>query len=144
LKDEDKELQREIAREVLGDFSKKDDELLEKKHEKYAEILENTFESVAPKGFTDLAAVPANSIKAFAKEADETEFAQGVMIYIEERQNGKSFDVIYSSPPEELIYGGLKGVSMSVNAKYPKALLYSKYEESYQRYLLAKELGRLD
>ncbi|KUK99205.1 MAG: hypothetical protein XE08_0173, partial [Parcubacteria bacterium 32_520] len=28
--------------------------------------------------------------------------------------------------------------------EYPKALLFSKYEESYQRYMIAKELGRVD
>jgi len=42
-----------------------------------------------------------------------------------------------------LIYGGIGGgVALGLNIDYPKALLFSKYEEAYQRYKIAKELGR--
>ena len=84
------------------------------------------------------------SVKEFAKEADETEFAQGVMIYIAERKANRTPEQIFEEPPEELQGegGGLNTVSASFVNKYPKALLFSKYEESYQRYLIAKSLDR--
>jgi len=89
--------------------------------------------------------VPADSIKEFAKEAKETEFTEGVMIYIKEREAGSTINQLYQNTPEELIYGGIGGgVATGLNVEYPKALLFSKYEESYQRYMIAKELGIVD
>ncbi len=35
-----------------------------------------------------------------------------------------------------------RGVSFAIVNKYAKAVIYARFEESYQRYLLAKEFGR--
>lgn len=142
LEDKDKELQREVGREV---FKTLKDDKVEKIEEKYAEIVGDIASSFLPKQVKDLATVPADSIKEFAKEAKETEFAEGVMIYIKEREAGSTINQLYQNTPEELIYGGIGGgVATGLNVEYPKALLFSKYEESYQRYMIAKELGRVD
>ncbi|MDD2757261.1 MAG: hypothetical protein PHV29_01475, partial [Candidatus Pacebacteria bacterium] len=138
--DKDKELQREVGREV---FRTLQDDKVEKIEEKYAEIVGDIASSFLPKQVKDLATVPSDSIKKFAKEAKETEFSEGVMIYIKEREAGTTKNQIYQNTPEELIYGGIGGgVAASLNVEYPKALLFSKYEEAYQRYMIAKELGR--
>lgn len=140
LADKDKELQREVGREV---FRTLQDDKVEKIEEKYAEIVGDIASSFLPKQVKDLATVPSDSIKKFAKEAKETEFAEGVMIYIKEREAGTTKNQIYQNTPEELIYGGIgRGVAASLNVEYSKALLFSKYEEAYQRYMIAKELGR--
>jgi len=140
LADKDKELQREVGREV---FRTLQDDKVEKIEEKYTEIVGDIASSFLPKQVKDLATVPSDSIKKFAKEAKETEFAEGVMIYIKEREAGTTKNQIYQNTPEELIYGGIGGgVAASLNVEYPKALLFSKYEEAYQRYMIAKELGR--
>ncbi len=140
LADKDKELQREVSREV---FKTLKDDKVEKIEEKYADIVGDIASSFLPKQVKDLVKVPANSIKEFAKEAKETEFAEGVMIYIKEREEGTTRDQLYQNTPEELIYGGIgRGVAVGLNIEYPKALLFSKYEEAYQRYKIARELGR--
>jgi hypothetical protein len=138
FKDEDRQLKREVSNSVLEEFKKegKNDEF-----DKYKEKLTELSGLFVPKYVNDLVSVPADSIIEFSKEADKTEFNQGVEIYIEERESGRSIDNIYDSPPEELVYGGLKGVGMNINAQYPKSLLYSKYEEAYQRYKILKEIG---
>jgi hypothetical protein len=142
LEDKDKELQREVGREV---FKTLKDDKVEKIEEKYAEIVGDIASSFLPKQVKDLVTVPADSIKEFAKEAKETEFTEGVMIYIKEREAGSTINQLYQNTPEELIYGGIGGgVATGLNVEYPKALLFSKYEESYQRYMIAKELGRVD
>jgi len=140
LADKDKELQREISREVFKTL-KSDD--IEKIEEKYADIVGDIASSFLPEQAKDLVSFPADSLKEFAKEAEETEFAEGVMIYIQEREAGSTKNQLYQNTPEELIYGGIGGgVAAGLNAEYPKALLFSKYEEAYQRYSIAKELGR--
>jgi len=140
LADKDKELQREISREVFKTL-KSDD--IEKIEEKYADIVGDIASSFLPEQAKDLVSFPADSLKEFAKEAEETEFAEGVMIYIQEREAGSTKNQLYQNTPEELIYGGIGGgVAAGLNAEYPKALLFSKYEEAYQRYSIAKELGK--
>ena len=140
LLDKDKELQREVSREV---FKTLKDDNVEKIEEKYTDIVGDIASSFLPKQVKDLVNVPADSIKKFAKEAKETEFAEGVGIYIKERESGSTSNQLYQDTPEELIYGGIGGgVALGLNIDYPKALLFSKYEEAYQRYKIAKELGR--
>ncbi len=140
LLDKDKELQREVSREV---FKTLRDDKVEKIEEKYSDIVGDIATSFLPKQVKDLVNVPADSIKKFAKEAKETEFAEGAMIYIKERESGSTSNQLYQDTPEELIYGGIGGgVAVGLNVDYPKALLFSKYEEAYQRYRIAKELGR--
>ncbi|MFA5228283.1 MAG: hypothetical protein WC446_00725 [Candidatus Paceibacterota bacterium] len=142
LVDKDKELQREVGREV---FRTLQDDKIEKIEEKYADIVGDIASSFLPEQAKDLVSVPADSIKKFAKEAKETEFSEGVMIYIKEREAGSTRNQLYQNTPEELIYGGIGGgVAAGLNVEYPKALLFSKYEEAYQRYVIAKELGRND
>jgi uncharacterized protein YxjI len=142
LKDKDKELQREVSREV---FKTLKDDSVDNIEKKYADIVGDIASSFLPEQVKDLVNVPANSIKKFAKEAKETEFAEGVMIYIKERELGSTSNQLYRNTPEELIYGGIGGgVAAGMNAEYPKALLFSKYEEAYQRYAIAKELGRTE
>lgn len=140
LLDKDKELQREVSR---GVFKTLKDDKVEKIEENYADIVGDIATSFLPKQVKDLVNVPADSIKKFAKEAKETEFAEGVGIYIKERESGSTSNQLYQDTPEELIYGGIGGgVALGLNIDYPKALLFSKYEEAYQRYKIAKELGR--
>ena len=139
LTDKDKELQREVGRDVFRTLK---NDSVEKIEEKYADIVGDIASSFLPEQAKDLVSVPADSIKKFAKEAKETEFNEGVMIYIKEREAGSTRNQLYQNTPEELIYGGIGGgVSASLNAEYPKALLFSKYEEAYQKYMIAKELG---
>ncbi|MDD3263289.1 MAG: hypothetical protein PHT94_00150 [Candidatus Nanoarchaeia archaeon] len=141
LKDKDEELKREISREVLSEFKK--DGKKEKTIENIEEKVGGLADSVLPKHLKDLVSVPANSVKDFAKEARATEFAEGASIYMKYRDEGMSTDQLYQNSPEELIYGGIGGgVAQGLNSEFPKAVLFSKYEESYQRYKLAKELGR--
>jgi len=140
LTDKNKELQREVSREV---FKTLKDDKVEKIEEKYADIVGDIASSFLPKQVKDLVNVPAKSIKEFAKEVKETEFAEGAMIYINEREEGATRNQLYQNTPEELIYGGIGGgVAAGLNVEYPKALLFSKYEEAYQRYKIARELGR--
>ena len=140
LADKDKELQREVSREVFRTLK---DDKVEKIEEKYGEIVGGIASSFLPEQVKDLVSVPADSIKKFAKEAKETEFAEGAAIYIKEREEGTTKNQLYKNTPEELIYGGIGGgVAAGLNLEYPKALLFSKYEEAYQRYKIAKEIGR--
>jgi len=139
--DPEKDLQREIAREVLKDSKSQS--------EKDAEKAFKAFEKTGKKLGGKLVGVPADVVVQSMKEANATEFAQGVMIYITEREGKdgitgpKTANHIFSSPPEELgPEGGFKGVSAAFTAGQPKAVLFSRYEEAYQRYLVAKELGR--
>jgi hypothetical protein len=132
LKDTDKELQRTIAREVLSESKSQKEKDVEKAYEELSGHVETP----------PLGDVPAKVIIEAMKEATATEFAQGAMIYITEREAKRSPKAIYDNPPEEMIYGGMHGVSQAINASQPKAVLFSRYEEVYQRYKLAKELGR--
>ncbi len=137
LEDKEKELQRDIARETI----REDPSDTEKINEKYTSVVEKIGEKVSPA--KDLMSVPADSVKQFAKEAKETEFAEGAMIYIEERESGGSAEQLYQDSPEELLFGGIGGgVAAGLNTQYSKALLFSKYEEAYARYKIAKEVGR--
>lgn len=142
LSDSDLELQRQVGREVLRDFKKKSDKKLDLEFSTISSITSKAVEFATNSVALKLANVPALSVKEFAREADETEFAQGVMIYIAERKDNRSPENIYDEPPEQLQGegGGLNTVSMIINAKFPKALLFSKYEEAYQRYLASKEI----
>lgn len=136
LKDKDKELQRTIAREVLKDAKSQKDKDVEKANKKLSAKFK------MPK-YGD---VPAKTIIEIAKEASETDFAGGVLVYIEQRKEGKSLSYIRENSSEELGagYGTFgQGVSLSTTNKYAKAVIYARYEESYQRYLLAKEFGRV-
>lgn len=135
LKDKDKELQREIAREVLKDAQSQKEKDVEKAYKKLSDRI------TAPK-FGD---IPAKAIVEIAKEASATDFAGGVLLYIELRKEGNSLTFIRENISEELSegYGTFgEGVSFSTTNKYAKAVIYARYEETYQRYLLAKELGR--
>jgi hypothetical protein len=134
FKDKDQEMQRVISREVISNDDDK-----EKIEEKYRDVLSKTTDFAVPNYLSDLVSVPADSIKEFSKEADKTEFTQGAMIYIKERET-RSVDNIYQNPPEELVYGGFKGVGQNINNKYEKSVLYAKYEEVYQKYKIQKEL----
>jgi hypothetical protein len=95
-----------VGREV---FKTLKDDKVEKIEEKYAEIVGDIASSFLPKQVKDLVTVPADSIKEFAKEAKETEFTEGVMIYIKEREAGSTINQLYQNTPEELIYGGIGG-----------------------------------
>lgn len=135
LKDKDKELQREIAREVLKDAKSQKEKDIEKAYKKLSDRIS------APK-FGD---IPAKAIVEIAKEASATDFAGGVLLYIELRKEGESPTFIRENISEELSegYGTFgEGVSFSTTNKYAKAVIYARYEEAYQRYLLAKEFGR--
>ncbi len=135
LPDKDKELQREIAREVLKDAKSQKEKDVEKAYDKLSDKFK------VPK-FGD---VPAKTVIEIAKEARETDFAGGVLVYITERKKGSSMATIKENFSEELSdgYGTFgKGVSLSTTNKYAQAVIYARYEETYQRYLLAKEFGR--
>jgi hypothetical protein len=135
LKDKDKELQREIAREVLRDSKSQKEKDVETAYEKLSS-------KISVPTFGD---IPAKAIVEIAKEANTTDFAGGVLLYIEQRKEGKSPKTIRANTSEELSggYGTFgQGVSLSTTNKYAEAVLYARYEESYQRYLLAKEFGR--
>lgn len=152
LKDKSKQLQRDIATEVLSDFKYEDDKKREKSYEKMTEklgeatdeMIEGALGKSLPWPMGDLIGLPGESIKQFSQEATSTEFSQATMIYIQEREDKKSARQVYDAPPEELQMagGGFKGISSEIMTKAPKALLFSKFEESYQKYLIAKELGR--
>lgn len=135
LKDKDKELQREIAREVLGDAKSQKEKDVEKAYDK----LSGKIKTPA------LGDVPAETIIEIAKETNETDFAEGALIYIEQRKAGKSPENIRENFSEELSegYGTFRGgVSLGTTSKHAPAVLYARYEEAYQRYTLAKEFGR--
>lgn len=135
LKDDDKELQREIAREVLSDAKTTKEKDIEKAYEKIGEKIN------VPKGGD----IPAAVIIMVAQEAKETDFAAGALIYIEERKKGNSPSVVRDNNSELLSegYGTFgQGVSLSTTNKQAPAVLYARYEETYQRYLLAKKLNR--
>lgn len=135
LSDKDKELQREIAREVLKDAKSQKEKDVEKAYEKLSAKFK------APK-FGD---IPAKAVIEIAKEANATDFAGGVLVYIEQRKEGDSPSTIRENSSEELSagYGTFgRGVSLSTVNQYAEAVIYARYEEAYQRYLLAKEFGR--
>ena len=137
LKDEDKELQRKIAREVLDDAKSNRQKDIEKAYEKLSDKVK------APA----LADVPASAVIEVAKEARASDFAQGALLYIEQREEGKSQANIKANLSEELSegYGTFgEGVSLSTVNEYAPAVLFARYEEAYQRYRLAKEFGRTE
>jgi hypothetical protein len=143
FKDEDKKLQTEVAREVLSDFKSQKEKDREKIIGKLESKIAGLASNVVPKPLQDLVSVPGDSIKKFANEAKETEFAEGARIYIKERELGSTANTLYTNTPQELEYGGIGGgVAQGLNSEYPKALLFAKYEEVYQRYKIAKELDR--
>lgn len=135
LEDKDKELQREIAREVLDDAKSQREKDVEKAYEKLSS-------KVNVPRFGD---VPAKAVIEVAKEASATDFAGGALLYIEQRREGKSPATIRENFSEELAegYGTFReGVSLSTTNEHAPAVLFARYEETYQRYLLAKEFGR--
>ncbi|XKT74356.1 MAG: hypothetical protein ACJKTH_03305 [Patescibacteria group bacterium UBA2163] len=135
LKDGDKELQREIAREVLNDAQNQREKDIEKAYEKLSGQIKTP----------TLGNVPAKAVIEVAKEASATDFAGGALLYIEQREEGKSPATIKTNLSEELSegYGTFgRGVSLSTTNKDAPAVLFARYEETYQRYLLAKEFGR--
>lgn len=135
LPDADLELQRTIAREVLSDAKSQRDKDVEEAYEKLSKKI-----SVPTGG-----GVPAKVIVTVAKEANETDFAQGVMRYIKEREAGLSQSTIRENFSEELYegYGSFgAGISQGTAAKQATAVLEARYEEAYIRYKLAKEFGR--
>lgn len=137
LKDKDKELQRQIAREVLDDAKSQRDKDVEKAYEKLSD-------KVKVPTFGD---VPAKVVIESMKEASATDFAGGALRYIEERKGGMSPAGVRENYIEELSagYGSFgEGVSLSTANKQAEAVIFARYEEVYQRYLLAKEFGRED
>ncbi|PCI89973.1 hypothetical protein COB18_02535 [Candidatus Kaiserbacteria bacterium] len=136
-KDADTQLQNNIAREVLKDSQSQSEKDVEKAHEKISGKIKT------PTGGD----VPAKVIIMVAQESKEADFAQGVRSYISERKKGNDMSYIRQNFSQELSggYGTFSaGVSQSTVAKQAEGVLYSRYEESYQRYLLAKEFGRTE
>ena len=135
LPDKDKELQRDIAREVLTGAKSQHAKDIEEAYEKISEKIDVPV----------LGDVPAKAVVEVAKEASATDFAGGALLYIEQRKEGKTLSNIRENLSEELSegYGTFgEGVSLSTTSKQAEAVLYARYEEVYQRYLLAKEFGR--
>ena len=84
-----------------------------------------------------LYAVPAESIKKFASELRTDDFAQAFSIYANLRENQEPKEII-NNPPEELELA----ISIGTSSTLGHALLYQKYEETYQRYLLSKDFQK--
>lgn len=152
LKDKDKQLQRDLASEVFSEFKSDKDKAKEKAYEtmkeKFSDYTGDLLEAAAgeamPWPVGDLIGVPGKAVEEFAKEASSTEFSQAAMIYIKEREANRNPRDVYNNPPIELTIsgGGSKGISFEIMEKAPKAVLFAKLEESYQKYKIAKELGR--
>jgi len=162
-----KELQWQVAKEILDDYKEelKDEgtifENFRKKTEEYTSYaewliaykdlreqmededigfsdftddqLEAMFESLKDYG----AAFPGIAIEKFVDEAKVETFSKPVIYYIGERRRGLSPQQIKEKNPEELDVF----VNESVRLTFGESLM-GKYEEAYQRFLLAREFGR--
>ena len=137
--DKDKQLQDDIAREVLSDTKSKKEKDVDKAYEKYSDKIKTP-------AFGD---VPAKAVIEVMKEVSEKDFASAAQVYIEERKNGNSPAVIRENNSTILsggygTFGNQGGVSQVTANKHATAVLYARYEEVYQRYEIAKELGRAE
>lgn len=86
---------------------------------------------------------PAQSVITMAKEIRAASFANAARLYIEERESGKSpsavTKLLRDGQLERLDFASsIKGVGQ----EFAKGALLNAYEETYQRYLLAKNLGK--
>lgn len=138
-KDADKQLRLDIAREVLDDIKSQREKDIEKAHDKLADKIDvPTFGDV-----------PAQAVIEVAKELPAKDFASAALVYFAEREKGNSPTTIRENNSEVLsegygTFGNQGEVSLSTTNKYATAVLYARYEEAYQRYQLAKELGRIE
>jgi len=136
-KDTDIQLQNEIAGEVLKDSQSQSEKDVEKAYGKISGKIKT------PTGGD----IPAKVIVMVAEESKKADFAEGVRFYIKQRKQGSETSYIRQNFSEKLSggYGTFKGgVSQSTVARQAEGVLYARYEESYQRYLLAKKFGRIE
>ncbi|MBN2074542.1 MAG: hypothetical protein JW762_03225 [Dehalococcoidales bacterium] len=95
------------------------------------------------------------SVKTLARSQQDTDFAVRVRAYIEERNAGQPIDLIYYRMREgqipELDIGSAKlassgtasmMVSSGIAEEAQMGVIFTMYEQAYQRYLLAKSIGR--
>jgi hypothetical protein len=160
-KDEDKELKWQIADATLKRYDK---DITKPKHYMYA--VEYWYKNAEDKrqaaiklrdyglvsGSIDLSknyawselkgnleAFPANAVKELASEMRTDDFAQAFSIYARLRESKTPKDII-NNPDEELELA----ISIGTASTLGDALLYQKYEEAYQRYLLAQKIKNKD
>ena len=156
-KDEDKEMKWQVADATLKRYDK---DITKPKHYmyaveywyKYAEDKRKAIIKLRDSGFLpgsidlskdytwkdlkgNLNTFPAQAVHKFASELRTDDFAQAFSIYATQRAT-KTPKQIINKPPEELEFG----ISAGTSALLGNALLYQKYEEAYQRYLVAKQL----
>jgi len=94
-------------------------------------------------------------IKTMAVNLQDTDFAVRTRAYIEERKAGHTIDLIYERMREgelpELDIGSGKAVSggtsslmasSGIDAQAQTGVIFTMYEQAYQRYLLAQRIGR--
>ncbi len=90
--------------------------------------------------FTELATIPAKSVIQLGDELNKDNWAEGARIYMRLRAEGKDPGSIVQDPPAELEFS----IGWGTESLVGREMLYKKYEEMYQRYLIAKALGRKD
>jgi predicted transcriptional regulator len=99
--------------------------------------------------------IAVEAIKTMARELQDTDFAVRTREYIEYRKAGSSISLIYERMREgelpELDIGSGKAVSGGTSAMMASSgiaeeaqlgIVFTMYEQAYQRYLLAQEMGR--
>ena len=157
MPDEEKQLTFDIARATMERYKK---DILEPQHYmftieswyKYAKDKRDAARKLRDAGLLDgsidltkgyvwkdikghLKAFPANAVVKFASELQITDFANAFSEYIKEREK-KSAEEVAENPPPELEFG----ISIGTASSMGDILLYEKYEEAYQRYLLIKDM----
>lgn len=140
-KDPDQELLREITSEVISKHKKDND--VQKAYEKVGERLADAAGEAVPKYFSQLVSVPADTILIINEEAQLDNWFAGVQAYVGYRTTEyNSPDAVYDNVDESFLVADGRGVSGGEKTQVPKSVLIARYEEIYQKWNLAKDLGR--